>query len=305
MSFLHKEYISGPIQSRRLGLSLGVNLLPSDGKICNFNCIYCECGLNEAYRERSAIRENLPCQKDILEALEKYLQSPSCPKLDSITFSGNGEPSLHPDFDSIVKECCRLRDIYQSKTKLSIITNASTLDRKEVVEALKLADNKFLKLDAYSRESFGAINQAKDIEYESIVENLQKLDFEYSIQTLLFDFEGGQGGGSVACDSVGCFGELSREGKHGSGGGSASCDNGGGVVASVNGGCEPNCSQTSLDTFLEKIRKINPPKLILYGLDRESPSLGLRKLRAKELEQAAKYLEKNLQDRRTKVSFYY
>ena len=137
--------VFGPVKSRRLGKSLGVNLLPVDGKLCSFDCIYCECGLNDEHRPKL----KMPSREEVREALEKRLaamrEADDLP--EAITYSGNGEPTSHPDFLAIVKDTRALRDQYCPQAKVCLLTNATHLNRDDVFEAVKLIDRPCLKLD--------------------------------------------------------------------------------------------------------------------------------------------------------------
>ena len=139
--------VFGPIHSRRLGSSLGINLLPHDGKLCNFDCIYCECGWN---RDGRVLHPVLPSAADVGAALESRLSQ--CTEegtpIDSITFSGNGEPTLNPDFPAIVETVLGLRDRFCPEAKVSVLSNATMLWKEDVMQALKKVDNPILKIDA-------------------------------------------------------------------------------------------------------------------------------------------------------------
>lgn len=181
---LFEALVFGPIKSRRLGNSLGVNLLPGDDKVCTFNCVYCECGWG---------KKPLGAERDfnnttlVLQALEKKLQdlkSEDFP-LNSITFAGNGEPTLHPDFPFIVDRVLELRDKYFPQTIITCLSNSSTLEDEKIRLALMKLDNPWMKLDAGSQEMFSLINQDfQNLKIENIVENLQKMNGQLSIQTL-------------------------------------------------------------------------------------------------------------------------
>lgn len=137
--------IFGPVQSRRLGRSLGVNLLPPDGKICSFDCIYCECGLNEDFRPHQKMTPR-PLVKSELERRLASMQAAG-ERLDAITFSGNGEPTSHPDFGGIVDDVRLLRDKYYPQAKVCLLTNATHLNRDDVYQAILRIDRPCLKLD--------------------------------------------------------------------------------------------------------------------------------------------------------------
>ena len=151
MSFLVEPLIFGPIKSRRLGKSLGINLLPEFGKICSFNCIYCECGWNPENKENSGI----PKKEVFEQTLEKRLQElkGTADEPDSITFSGNGEPTLHPDFVEIINITLRLRDLYVPHAKISVLTNGTMLHK------ISKIDNNIIKIDGGTYETIKAINK--------------------------------------------------------------------------------------------------------------------------------------------------
>ena len=139
---LFDSIVYGPIRSRRLGVSLGVNLMPTTAKLCTFDCVYCECGWNQPISH-----PQLPTREQVRDALESQLLTLDV-QPDVITFSGNGEPTLHPDFLGIIQDTCALRDQYCPNAKVSVLSNSTQLGRKDVVEALLLCDNRILKLDS-------------------------------------------------------------------------------------------------------------------------------------------------------------
>ncbi|HET9570460.1 MAG TPA: radical SAM protein [Bacteroidales bacterium] len=144
-TILFNEIIFGPIKSRRLGVSLGINLLPISGKVCSFDCLYCECGLNEAFRGG-----RLPKTAEVLEALETKLATMKKEHIvpDVITFAGNGEPTMHPDFALIIDKTIELRDQFFPAAKVSVLSNATGLDKPDIFNALLKVDNAILKLDS-------------------------------------------------------------------------------------------------------------------------------------------------------------
>lgn len=146
MTSLYDNIIFGPIRSRRLGLSLGVNLLPIDSKLCSFDCIYCECGWNDEHpgKRRFNAREDVRAMLD--ETLQKMVAQGTPP--DVITFAGNGEPTLHPDFESIIEATIALRDKHCPGAKVSVLSNATQIHREDVRRALLRVDNNILKLDS-------------------------------------------------------------------------------------------------------------------------------------------------------------
>ncbi|WP_373722781.1 radical SAM protein [Bacteroides heparinolyticus] len=154
MTVIYPSPIFGPVHSRRLGVSLGINLLPADGKICTFDCIYCECGFNADRRSK----QPLPTREEVRTALEARLQDmlQNGPAPDVLTFAGNGEPTAHPRFPEIITDTLVLRDRYFPNAKVSVLTNSTFIHKPAVFEALNKVDNNILKLDtvdeAYIRE---------------------------------------------------------------------------------------------------------------------------------------------------------
>lgn len=146
MALQFDNIVFGPIKSRRLGNSLGVNLLPKHGKVCSFDCIYCECGWNADGRSDT----RLPSFEEVCAELEEGMRKcrDAGTPVDTITFSGNGEPTIHPDFPAIIEKTLELRAVYFPEAKVSVLSNATQLFRKGVKEALAMVDNPILKLDA-------------------------------------------------------------------------------------------------------------------------------------------------------------
>jgi wyosine [tRNA(Phe)-imidazoG37] synthetase (radical SAM superfamily) len=180
---LFDQVIFGPIHSRRLGLSLGVNLLPIDAKICSFNCIYCECGFNTTIKEFS-----FPTQKQVSEILEtKLSQMVSKNEIpDVITFAGNGEPTLHPDFDKIIDDTILLRNKYCPSAKVSVLSNSTRIHKLKIFNALKKVDNNILKFDSAINKTMKLMDQpvGKNITVEWLVNELKKFDGKLIIQTM-------------------------------------------------------------------------------------------------------------------------
>ncbi|NOY50413.1 MAG: radical SAM protein [Chlorobi bacterium] len=181
--FLFDNMVFGPVFSRRLGVSLGVNLLPVDNKYCNFNCVYCECGWTNnksakmVLAKRELLKERL---KEKLKEIQGTVNEP-----DAITFAGNGEPTIHPHFAGIIDDTIELRDKYAPNAAISILSNATMLDRPKVAEALKKVDKNIQKLDSGIEGTFKAINQALgNKSLDSIVEGLLGFDGKLIIQTL-------------------------------------------------------------------------------------------------------------------------
>lgn len=185
---LQEGIIYGPIKSRRLGPSLGINLLPVTYKLCPFNCIYCQYGWTSAHTDNaSEYMDDLPTMEGLEEALESWLRQGQ--NINYITFSGNGEPCLHPQFDKMVEVVSRLRNKYVPRAKLAILSNSTCLGRSNVTEGLKQLDQRIMKLDCGSEETFQKVNRPhKNIKYKEIVENLKNLD-DVIIQSVFVDGE--------------------------------------------------------------------------------------------------------------------
>ena len=180
---LREDTVFGPIRSRRLGNSLGINLLPTNGKLCNFDCIYCECGWNRDGRED----RELPSRARVREALEHKLISLGSEgvHIDSITFSGDGECPLHPEFAGIVDDVIELRDRYVPDAAVSVLSNATSVNDPEVFRALCRVDNAIMKIDAPSNELAALINRpASGYDVEKVVDGLEKFNGSFILQTM-------------------------------------------------------------------------------------------------------------------------
>ena len=183
---LREKLVFGPIFSRRLGSSLGINLLPENGKICNFDCVYCECGWNKDGRGDS----RLPLPEELRRELEAKLSEckSAGTSIDSITFSGDGEPTLNPHFPEMIDITLELRDKYFPD---SVMQNATRLCRKEVRESLMKVDNPILKLDAASDRMVELINQpACDYSVNDIVQDMKLFGGNFIMQTMFLRFPG-------------------------------------------------------------------------------------------------------------------
>lgn len=180
---LFDQIIFGPIKSRRLGLSLGVNLLPIDAKICSFNCIYCECGFNTTIKEFP-----MPTREQVQEILslklQQMAQSGEIP--DVITFAGNGEPTLHPDFEGIIDDTITLRDKYCPSAKVSVLSNSTRIHKPNVFSALNKVDNNILKFDSAIDKTMRLIDQpvGKHINVRWLIEHLKQFEGKLIIQTM-------------------------------------------------------------------------------------------------------------------------
>ena len=179
---LFNQIAYGTIHSRRLGTSLGMEIMPLEHKLCTFNCVYCECGWNEKVQHPV-----LPTRQEVHNALEAKLQEIKANNepLDVITFSGNGEPTLHPEFKAIIADTCALRDRYCPEVKVSVLSNSTQLGRADVVEALRMCDKRILKLDAATdtmmRRIDKPVNEGLDV--ETIIGWLEQFEGDFILQT--------------------------------------------------------------------------------------------------------------------------
>ena len=182
---LFHSTVFGPIHSRRLGVSLGVNLMPDDGKVCSFDCLYCEAGYNAQGKGTTG----LPLREQVRTRLEGKLRQmhDNGDALDVITFSGNGEPTLHPDFPHIIEDTLRIRDRYYPEAKVSVLTNSTMIFKPEMAEALKKADNNILKLDSAIEETMRLIDRPNSPGFtvEKVVEGLRQFEGTGIIQTMM------------------------------------------------------------------------------------------------------------------------
>jgi len=184
MTILFDDIVFGPVRSRRFGVSLGVNLLPVSYKYCTFNCIYCECGWT--YGENSQ-KEKLPGREVIKKALNDRLieMKQEGTEPDNITFAGNGEPTVHPEFDGIIEDTLALRDRHFREAKVTVLSNASLLHKEKVFNALNKVDNNVLKLDSVIEGTFQKINQPSPaLKLKDIIEHIKRFEGNQVVQTL-------------------------------------------------------------------------------------------------------------------------
>ena len=182
-TIIYPSPIFGPVKSRRLGISLGINLLPDDGKICTVDCLYCECGFNAERRPS----KRLPKREDVARALEKKLlemqENSEFP--DVLTFAGNGEPTVHPEFEAIMDDTIALRNRYCPNAKISVLTNATLITRDSVFNALKKVDNNILKLDTVNSDYISFLDRPTGrYDLEKIIERMKAFEGKAVIQTM-------------------------------------------------------------------------------------------------------------------------
>lgn len=194
MTIIFPSPIFGPVHSRRLGVSLGINLLPADGKVCTFDCIYCECGFNKDHRPSSA----LPTREEVRTVLENRLldMQQNGPIPDVLTFAGNGEPTAHPHFPEIIEDTLALRDKYFPQAKVSVLSNSTQILRPAVFNALNKVDNNILKLDTVDESYINEVDRPTGkYSITSIIEELKAFKGNCIIQTMFL--KGGYKGKDV------------------------------------------------------------------------------------------------------------
>ena len=246
---LFNQIVYGPVHSRRLGLSLGVNLSPADGKRCSFNCIYCECGLNEQRQHR----QKAPRREAVRQALEaKLLQmkaDATCP--DVITFSGNGEPTLHPEFAGIIDDTLAIRDRLCPEARVAVLSNSTMLHDDNVFQALCKVDDTIMKLDSVLDSRIKQIDDPaiKGFSSAELVRQLCRFAGRLIIQTIFL--RGVRDG--VVIDNTG---------------------------------------EEEVSLWIDALKKINPCKVMIYTIDRETPVKLLQKISASELDAIAERLRK-------------
>ena len=235
-TIIYPSPIFGPVHSRRLGISLGINLMPADGKICTFNCIYCECGLNEDFRP-SLPR---PTREHVAERLEAKLQEMAAEGQlpDVLTFAGNGEPTCHPHFAEIIDDTIRLRDQYCPNAKVSVLSNATMIHRQSVHDALMRVDNNIQKLDTVDPLYINKVDQPV-IPYDvhQVIERLKAFQGHVIIQTMF-----------------------------------------------MRGYSVDNTGEEFVGPWLEAVKAIMPQQVMIYTIDRETPTQGLLKATHEQLD---------------------
>lgn len=239
-TIIYPSPIFGPVHSRRLGISLGINLLPADGKVCSFDCIYCECGFNEDHRPTLP----LPTREEVAEKLEAKLQAMVADGQlpDVLTFAGNGEPTCHPHFAEIIGDTIRLRDQYCPKAKVSVLSNSTMIHRQAVHDALMLVDNNILKLDTVDPIYINKVDHPNGTyDVDLIIDRLKAFQGHVIIQTMFMRGE--------------CKGE--------------SVDNTG---------------EEYVGPWLEAVKDIKPQQVMIYTIDRETPTQGLLKATHEQLD---------------------
>ncbi|MBI4648921.1 MAG: radical SAM protein [Bacteroidia bacterium] len=183
-TFLFNEIIFGPVNSRRLGISLGINLLPAGFKLCTFNCLYCECGWTHDSKD---IHKAFPPRKIVYDFLEQKLRLLKVHKysIDTITFAGNGEPTLHPEFAGIIGDAIQIRNTHYPGVKIAVLSNASTIRKEEIFQALKKIESNILKLDSGKEETIRLLNNPKnDFNLHETIKYLTRFNGDFILQTM-------------------------------------------------------------------------------------------------------------------------
>jgi wyosine [tRNA(Phe)-imidazoG37] synthetase (radical SAM superfamily) len=237
-TIIYPSPIFGPVQSRRLGISLGINLLPAGGKVCSFDCIYCECGFNADHRPDKP----MPTRSEVATALERKLQQmvDDGQLPDVLTFAGNGEPTCHPHFGEIIDDTIRLRDQYCPKAKVSVLSNSTMIHRPAVHDALMRVDNNILKLDTVDPTFINMVdrpNGAYDL--LSIIGQLKAFNGHVIIQTIF--------------------------------------------LSSADGSID-NTTDAYVNPWLAAVKSIGPSQVMIYTIDRETPTPGLQKASRERLD---------------------
>ena len=182
-TIIYPSPIFGPVKSRRLGISLGVNLLPADGKVCTFDCIYCECGFNADHKPHS----RFPSREEVATALENKLREMQTEGAmpDVLTFAGNGEPTIHPRFGDIIDDTIALRDRYCPGAKVSVLSNSTQIMKPEVFEALMKVDNNILKLDTIDPDYINIVDRPTGLyDIDTILERMKAFNGKVVVQTM-------------------------------------------------------------------------------------------------------------------------
>ena len=257
-TIIYPSPIFGPIKSRRLGISLGINLLPGDGKVCTFDCIYCECGFNAERRPK----QKLPARHEVAHALEQRLVQMQAEGMapDVLTFAGNGEPTAHPDFAGVIEDTLALRDRYFPQAKVSVLTNATRINQTEVHDALKRVDNNIVKLDTVDMDYIARVDRPVGrYDLEELIECMRAFEGRCVVQTMFMKGTDAQG---LPVD---------------------------------------NTTDEYVEPWLDAVVRIAPREVMIYTIDRETPSHNLLKATPEELDG----IVARLQERGIKASASY
>ena len=246
---IYPSPIFGPIHSRRLGISLGINLQPGDGKVCTFDCVYCECGFNKDHRPSLPRPSRQVVAERLEEQLQKMVAEGQLP--DVLTFAGNGEPTAHPHFAEIIDDTIRLRDRYCPQAKVCVLSNSTMIHRPEVHDALMKVDDNILKLDTVDPTYINKVDRptgAYDV--NNIIEGMKTFEGHIIIQTMFMRgaMQRTDGNGQVTTESV------------------------------------DNTGEEFVGPWLEAVKAIRPQQVMVYTIDRETPAQGLEKASREQLD---------------------
>jgi len=243
-TFLFDEIIFGPVKSRRLGTSLGINLLPLESKLCNFDCIYCECGRTfKTKLGQKKFHSRLEVETALRKKLSEMKTNNSPP--DVITYAGNGEPTMHPDFIDIIDDTLKLRDEFFPNTRIAVLSNATMIHKEKIRNALSKVDLNILKLDSAVEATFRLINNpAKGFTVAKLIENLRHFNGNFVMQTMF-------------------------------------------LTGNYRGEIIDNTTEAEIGAWLEILKKVSPKQVMIYTIDRDTPSPGLIKVSGTKLKEIA------------------
>ena len=248
-TIIYPSPIFGPVHSRRLGISLGINLLPADGKVCSFDCIYCEGGFNEDHRPTLP----MPTRKEVAQKLDAKLQEMKQDGQlpDVLTFAGNGEPTCHPHFAEIIDDTLQLRNRYCPKAKVCVLSNSTMIHRPEVHDALMRVDDNILKLDTVDPLYINKVDRpGSTYDVQAIIERMKAFHGHIIIQTMFMRGAVARADGFPPSDNC-------------------SVDNTG---------------EEYVGPWLEAVKAIKPQQVMVYTIDRETPAHGLEKASREQLD---------------------
>lgn len=251
-TFLFDKTIFGPVMSRRLGVSLGINLLPNNMKLCSFDCIYCECGWNPDYKSTKAV---LPSRKMVSTSLvEKLIAMKTEGNLpDVITFAGNGEPTMHPEFAEIIDDTIEIRNTLAPEARIAVLSNATMVFKEKVRAALMKVDDNIQKLDSGVPETVKIMNQpVGQFDLEKVVDQLKYFKGKLIIQTMF-------------------------------------------LKGTFQGQNFDNTSDKEVQTWIHLLEKIQPRKVMIYTIARDTPLQTLEKISKETLEKIASIVQKEIQ----------
>ena len=260
-TILFHKIVFGPIKSRRLGNSLGINLLPDNGKLCSFDCIYCECGWNKdgrsdqfdciycecGWNKDGRSDQTIPTKEAVFQRMQERLaelHTEGTP-VDTITFSGNGEPTLHPDFPEIIDFTLMMRDKYFPNAAVSVLSNATMTGRKEIREALMKVTNPILKIDSGLEEYIRLVdNPVGHYSLKETIEHLRLFNGNFILQTMF-------------------------------------------LRGTIDGRRIDLTCKESVDPWRDIVLDLRPREVMMYTLDRETPASDLEKVTGAEMEAIA------------------